>query len=376
MPPQEQPERDTVPFAIAHQRMASQRIGAEKCVDPTAVVRCMGAMQAQDYGQAVWAVGVRTLASSRVEVDQAINDRNILLTWLMRGTIHLVSAEDALWMVQLFGPRLLAAASTRRKQLELDQAVITRTKSLFQEALRGGQPVPRSALMQALTQAGISPQGHRGYHLLWSLALEGFICFGPRQDNEQTFVLLEEWLPTPRNLSREEALAELATRYFTSHGPATLHDFAGWTGLPMAEVRQGHEAIKANLQTEKVAGSTLWWSSSSGLTALAEPPRVCLLPGFDEYLLGYKDRSAVLATEHSSQLCPGANGIFKQMVVVDGQIVGTWKSKPSKTTVEIDVHGFLPVRISHTELERAAAQYCRFLGVSLGAVTLSGKLTA
>ena len=375
MLPPEQPERDTALFATAYQRMASQRLVAEKCADPAAVVRWMGAMQAQDYGQAVWAVGVRTPASSRLEVEQAIADRSIVLTWLMRGTIHFVSAEDAAWMVQLFGPRLLAAASTRRKQLEIDQVVLSHTKSLFHEALRSGQPVPRSALMQALTQAGISPQGQRGYHLLWSLALEGFICFGPRQDNEQTFVLLEEWVPNPRNFSKEEALAELATRYFTSHGPTTLHDFANWTGLPMAEVRQGHEAIKANLLTEKVAGSTLWWSSATSTATSLAPPKVCLLPGFDEYFLGYKDRSAVLATEHLSQICPGANGIFKPMVVVDGQIVGTWKSKPNKNTIAIDAHIFLPVRVSHAELERTAAQYCRFLGAPLGTVTLSEQPT-
>lgn len=367
--PEEQ-EPDKALLTIAHQRIVHQRIGAVKCATLAAAVRWMGALQAQDYGQVLWAIGVRTSGSLRTEVEQAIADRSVVLTWLMRGTIHCVSAEDASWMVQLFGPRLLATASTRRKQLEIDQEVINRTGTLFYEALRGGQIVPRSALMQALAQAGINPQGQRGYHLLWSLALEGLICFGPRQGNEQTFVLLEEWVPNPRNLSKGEALAELATRYFCSQGPATLHDFAGWLGLPMVDARQGHEAIKATLLSEKVAGNDLWRSAATYPAASSAPQRVCLLPGFDEYFLGYKDRKAVLATEHLSQICPGTNGIFKPMIVVDGQIAGTWKVKTSTIAATIDVRMFLPVRVSLTEVETAAAQYCRFQKVPLGAVTL------
>ncbi|MDF7814848.1 winged helix DNA-binding domain-containing protein [Hymenobacter sp. YC55] len=319
----------------------------------------------------MWAVGLRTQASSRLEVEQAIARKSIVLTWLMRGTIHLVSAEDARWMVQLFGPRLLAAASTRRQQLEIDQELLSRVRTLFCGAMQGSQPVPRTELMQLLTQAGISPQGQRGYHLLWSLALEGLICFGPRQDNEQTFVLLEEWLPTLRSLSREEALAELAIRYFTSHGPATLHDFAGWAGLPITEARQGHEAIKGNLLVEKVAGSTQWLSTPTADAAALVPPRVCLLPGFDEYFLGYKDRRAVVATEQLSEICPGGNGIFKPMVVIDGQIVGTWKSTIRKNKMLIKAHLFLPMHVPHAEVEAAAVQYCQFVGVPLEAVILN-----
>ena len=368
----EQPEHDIALAHIAHHRIVSQRIGVEKCADPAAVVCWMGAMQAQDYGQAVWAVGLRTWAPSRLEVEQAITHKSIVLTWLMRGTIHLTPAEDTRWMVQLFGARLLTSASTRRKQLEIDEGILNRTRSLFYEVMRDGQPVARSVLMQVLTQAGIRPQGQRGYHLLWSLALEGLICFGPRQDNEQTFVLVEQWIPNLQSLSKEEALAELATRYFNSHGPATLHDFAGWSGLPLAEVKQGHEAIKGKLLTEKVASSTLWFSAPTGRATPPVPPRICLLPGFDEYFLGYKNRSAVLATEHLIEICPGGNGVFKPMVVVDGQIVGTWKSTISKNKSTVAVRFFLPVRVPFTELEVAAAQYCQFLSVPLEAVTLNG----
>ncbi|WP_375435922.1 winged helix DNA-binding domain-containing protein [uncultured Hymenobacter sp.] len=368
-------EPELAPSAIAQQRLISQRIGTEKGIDPAAVVRWMGAMQAQDYGQVMWAVGLRTQSSSVLEVEQAIAHRSIVITWLMRGTIHLVFAEDAQWMSQLFGPRLLAAAGTRRQQLEIDQALIDRTKTLFCRALRDGQQLTRAAFMQLLEQAGISPKGQRGYHLLWSLALEGLICFGPRRHHEQTFVLLEEWVPNPRSLSKEEAVAELATRYFTSHGPASLHDFAGWTGLPMAEARRGHEAIKAGLLTEKVAGSTQWLSALTSVVAPSGLPRVCLLPGFDEYFLGYKDRSAVLATEHANHICPGGNGIFKPMLVVDGQIVGTWKPKISEGKVAVAAQLFLPAQVPQAAIEAAAVQYCHFLGLPPGTVTLSEDAT-
>ncbi|HEX8427037.1 winged helix DNA-binding domain-containing protein [Hymenobacter sp.] len=354
--------------AIARQRIQNQLVGAEKGADPAAVVRWMGAMQAQDYGQVVWAVGLRTQVPSRLAVEQAVADKTVVLTWLMRGTIHFASAEDTMWLVKLFGPRLLAAAGTRRKQLELDQGVINQSKALFYEALHGGQPLTRSALMQLLEQAGIRTNGQRGYHLLWSLALEGFLCFGPRQATEQTFVLLEEWVPNARNLSREESLAELAARYFTSHGPATLHDFAGWLGLPVAEARQGLEAIHASLSAEKTAGKTLWMPATP---TIASPiARLYLLPGFDEYFLGYKDRSAVVATEYLHKICPRQNGVFKPMVVVDGQIAGTWSRKINKSSIDFTANFFLQTQVTQQEVTEAAEQYCHFWGLPLGSVTL------
>lgn len=352
---------------IARLRLLNQRIAGERCASPAEVVRWMGAMQAQDYGQAIWAVGLRTLAPSLAAVEQAIAARQVVLTWPMRGTLHLVPAEDAAWMLQLLTPRRLKGAEARRKQLGLDLAVIERSKTLLQEALRGGRQLARPALMQLLEQAGISTQGQGGYHLLWHTAQEGLICFGPMQGKQQTFVLLDEWVPTPRQLSADEGMAELARRYFTSHGPATVHDFANWAGLPLGLARQGLEAVRAGLVKVETEGKTYWLAEPVGATEL-ETPDLQLLPGFDEYLLGYQDRGAVLAAAHASKIVPGGNGIFKPMIVVDGQIVGTWQRTLVKSTVNVTANFFGTPLISPELLRRAVGRYCSFQGLPLGVV--------
>ncbi|GAB3846960.1 winged helix DNA-binding domain-containing protein [Hymenobacter terrigena] len=353
------------PPEVARLRLLNQRISGSKCPDPVAVVRWMGALQAQDYGQAVWAVGLRTQVPALAAVEQAITDGQLVLTWPMRGTLHLVPAEDAAWMVQLMAPRVLQGLTARLRQLELDAATIERSKTVFYEALSGGRRLTRASMMQALEQAGISTQGQRGYHLLGHTAQLGHICFGPLLERQQTFVLLNEWVPNARKLDRHDGLAELARRYFRSHGPATVHDFANWAGLTLADARQGLEAAQPALAWEKVADKTYWLAAGESVAAPAAGA-VQLLPGFDEYLLGYKDRQAVLAAEHASKVVPGGNGVFKPMVVVDGQIAGTWKRTLKKGAVDVAVSFFGGEAVPQKALAAAARQYADFHALPLG----------
>jgi hypothetical protein len=359
---------------IARLRLLNHRIIGNKCADPAAVARWMGALQAQDYGQAVWAVGLRTQRPALGAVEQAIINGQLVLTWPMRGTMHLVPAEDAAWMVRLLAPRVLRGLTARLRQLELDQATIERSKTVFYEALRGGQRLTRAGMMLALEQAGISTQGQRGYHLLGHTAQLGHICFGPLLERQQTFVLLDEWVPQARQLAREEALAELAQRYFSSHGPATVHDFANWAGLTLADARQGLEAVQPALVSEKVEDKTYWLAAGETVAA-SNAGTVQLLPGFDEYLLGYKDRQAVLAAEHAAKVVPGGNGVFKPMVVVDGQIVGTWQRTVKKGAVNVAVSIFGGEAVDADALADAARQYAEFLGVPLGVFRLEKGLS-
>ncbi len=358
------------PSAITRQRLLNQRIIGEKCADPAAAVRWLGALQAQDYGQALWAVGLRTQAGSRAAVEQAIASRAIVRTWPMRGTIHFVPAEDAPWMLRLLAARPLAAAARRRAQLALSPATVDRARLLLCEALSGGRCLTRAALLQVLAGAGISPQGQRGYHLLVSLAQEGLLCFGPQQAGQQTFVLLPEWVPQPRELPPAAALAELARRYFTSHGPATLPDFARWAGLLLPAARQGLAASQAALVATELAGVSYWGPAA----AAPGPPAktgVQLLPGFDEYFLGYKDRSAIVAAGQLARICPGGNGVFKPMLVLDGQLVGTWGKQLTKRGLDLVVEFFAPVPKLPPGLAEAAEQFCQFMGLPLGALRVS-----
>jgi Winged helix DNA-binding domain len=286
---------------VAHRRLLNQRIAGERFGRPDEVVRWMGAMQAQDYRQALWAIGLRTTAATLVDVTEAIATRTIVQTWPLRGTLHVVAAENAQWMLELLAPRRLAADKSRQTQLELDGSLLARCEHLVREALQGGGQLTRSGVMRLLEEARISPRGQRGYHILWYLAQIGLICLGPMQDKEQTFVLLDEWVPASRRLSREDALAELAGRYFASHGPATVDDLAGWTGLTRGDARAGLEAAKASLRAERRDAKEYWVAATTPDHAMHDTSGVYLLPGFDEYLLGYKGRGDVLAPAHAQR---------------------------------------------------------------------------
>ena len=211
-------------------RLANQHITGPGFEHPEQALRWMGAIQAQDYAQAVWAIGLRSESATLVDVEQAIAEKKIVRTWPMRGTIHFVPAEDVKWMLQLSAPRMLAGVRGRQAQLGLDPAVLERSRQIFYDALHGGRRLTRAEMLATLERAGIPTQSQRGYHILWYAAQTGLICMGPMHKKAQTFVLLDEWVPGSRDLPREEALGELARRYFSSHGPATLRDFARWAG--------------------------------------------------------------------------------------------------------------------------------------------------
>ncbi|MBC7919852.1 MAG: AlkZ family DNA glycosylase [Ferruginibacter sp.] len=349
---------------IAHYRLLNQRIAGGQFSRPAEVVQWMGAMQAQDYQQVLWAIGLRTNVTRRTDIEQAIAERKIVLTWPMRGTLHFVPAENAKWMLKFLAPRQLAADKLRLKQLELDAKILERCRQLFHHALQGGKRLSRTAMMQLLEAAQINPKGQRGYHILWYVAQEGLVCHGPMQGKEQTFVLLDEWIPDARQLSREDALAELAQCYFASRGPASINDFAGWAGLTLADARAGLESARASL-VSKQGTKEYWLTQCAADHQMPDALGVYLLPGFDEYLLGYKDRRDVLAGEHARKIVPGGNGVFLPTIVIDGQVVGTWKRAFRKNTVEVTLTPFMPLGISKTEIAVAVKRFGDFIDLPL-----------
>ena len=326
-------------------------------------MRWMGALQAQAYGQVVWAIGLRTHAATLAQVEQAIAERRILLTWPLRGTLHVVPAEDARWMLLLSEPRTRRGASRRLAQLDLTETILERCMTLFYDALRGGTRLTRAAMMTIVEEAGISTTGQRGYHILWQAAQRGLICLGPMEGAQQTFVLLDEWVPASRTLSREEAVAELARRYFSSHGPATLRDFAGWAGLTLTEARFGLDAVRADLVSRTIDTSDYWMSRAAADSPVPDAATVVLLPGFDEYVLGYKDRRDVLAPEHAAKIVPGNNGIFLPTLVVAGHIVGTWTRRRTTTALGLTLRPFRHLTAPQESITAAAQRYSAFLGV-------------
>ncbi|MFX3633930.1 MAG: winged helix DNA-binding domain-containing protein [Candidatus Pristimantibacillus sp.] len=353
--------------SIAYRRLLHLHINSGSLDKPEQVVKQLGALQAQDYNQALWAVGLRAQSSTVVDIEQAITDRKIILTWLMRGTIHFVSPEDVRWMLELTASRILAQSNRTLERVGLTQEIIERSKLIIYDALQGNKQISRPFLIELLEQEGISTTNERGYHLLWYLAKSGHICLGPKEGKQQTFVLLDEWVPKAKELSKIEALGKLAERYFTSHGPATVHDFAWWAGITVTDASKGLEVVQSRLVSEKVNDLVYWESEREQKGLNDNYPSVVLLPGFDEYLLGYKDRSMVLRAEYAAKIVPGKNGVFMPIIIIDGQVAGIWKRSIKKTSVDIEFDLFDSQEDRRESILEAADRYCAFMGLPLGA---------
>jgi hypothetical protein len=319
----------------------------------------MGAIQAQDYAMAKWAVGVRVPGATDASVEAALNSGTILRTHVLRPTWHLVAAEDAHWMLTLTGPPIKASQKTRHAELELTPAVLRKTYNLLEKTLRDGNHQTREELNGVFERAKISIEDNRAAHLLMCAELDGLIASGATKQGKPTYALLAERVPKPKRLSKDEALAALAGRYFASHGPATLADFGWWSGLPVGEARNALEMVKPKLLAEAVGEQTYWFAESIS-PAKSRPAH--LLPAYDEFIISYKDRSASLTFEQQKKAVSD-NGIFRPMVVVNGEVIGIWARTVKKNIVQIDAEYFgKPSQAVLNQIEQAAGRFGMFLG--------------
>ncbi len=353
-------------FNIAWQRLCRQQIVTPRFVTPSAVVRWLGALQGQDYTGAKWAIGLRLPGSTDVDIEAAIANKVIVRTWALRGTLHLVAAEDLRWLVTLMAPHVLAGTARRFRELGLDEVTLMRSNMLIAHALQDGVPRSRSDLFAMLEAHGLTTGGQRGIHRLLRASLDGLIYQGVAQRNVPTFIALDETLPNSKTLTRDEAVVELARRYFTSHGPATQQDFVWWSGLPTADARMALDALKPQLSQENVGDQCYWMAATHAMDNAdnATIANVHLLPGFDEYLLGYRHRSAVLDPHYANRIVPGGNGVFYPTIVSNGRVVGTWKRVFKKGSVVISPQPFTGLTATeHTGFNAAAQRYGEFLGM-------------
>ncbi|MEN6454294.1 MAG: winged helix DNA-binding domain-containing protein [Prolixibacteraceae bacterium] len=304
------------------------------------VVSWMGALQGQDYLSSRWAIGVRLPGLTEEKTEEAIREFRIIRSWIMRGTLHLTTAADIRWMLALLGPRLIKAGMPRNRQLELDEETFTKSNNILLQALEGGKQLTRDELIEIYENAGISTTGQRFIHLLQRAALEQLICFGPRRQKQFTFTLLDEAVPPNQPAkNREEALCELAGRYFQSRGPATLNDFVWWSGLSVSDARKGLEAAKPFLRQENFDGQAYYLPDKLP-SALRGPKRSAwLLPAFDEYVIAYRDRSALM-DKHLTKQVISVNGIFYPVIVVNGKVTGLWKRTVQKDKITVEINPF------------------------------------
>lgn len=350
-----------IPPEIFRRRLANQRLTQAHLQTPADVVAWLGAVQAQEYPGGLWALGLRLQSATQDTVDQAFNDGTILRTHVLRPTWHFVTPADIRWLLALTSARVHARITPMYRRLELDAPLLARSEAVIARELQDGRHRTRAELGAALSQAGISTEELRLGHLLIHAELEGLMCSGPRRGKQFTYALLEERAPQAKTLSPDEALAELVRRYYTSHGPATVQDFAWWSSLTVAGARRGLELAAPHLDQALIDGQTYYFGASQA-TAADQSEADFLLPTYDEFLVGYRsfDRARRGGQEVSDQV------LFNSAVLTGERIVGSWRRTFLKGTVAIEIAPFAPLSPEQAAaVATAARRYGAFLGMQV-----------
>lgn len=347
---------------IARRRLAAQHLTRPTLTDAAEVVRRLGAVQSQDYAGAKWAIAMRSRGVTDAGVERAFNEGRIIRTHVLRPTWHFVDPADVRWMLALTAPRIKGAMAYYDRKLELDDALFRRATAAIVGALRDGKHLTRTELARVLERARIDARGQRLGHIMLRPELDGVICSGPRRGKQFTYALLEERVPPARSRDRDEALLELSRRYFTTRGPATPNDFAWWSGLTVADAKRGLEMMGASVEREMIDGQAYWSVPSTMKRWRA--PTAHLLPNYDEFFIGHKDRSAIGVRLASSALVTGGDALTAYVVAVDGQLVGGWKRTVAKGSVVVELR--LLTKLTAAErrsLDAAVRGYGAFLGL-------------
>jgi hypothetical protein len=350
---------------IAHLRLHNQGLSDFRFADPGDVVAQLGAVQAQDYAGAKWALGQRVQNATDAALDQSYNKGEILRTHVLRPTWHFVSPADIRWILELTAPRIHSANAYMYRRLELDNAIFKQSHAALTKALQGGKQLTRTELAAAFKKAGIDADGLRLGYFMMVAELDGLICSGARRGKQFTYSLLEERAPQVNPLKHDEALAELVRRYFTTRGPATLQDFTWWSGLTMADARNGIEMVKNGFVSEVINGQTYWFGKS-WLSAKEKSLIAYLLPNYDEYFIGFRDRSAIGEVARRSNISESSPAFLAPTIILDGQIVGSWKRTIKKDVVVVDLN--LITNLTEAEKQatvEAANRYGLFLGLPI-----------
>lgn len=346
---------------ISDNRLINQRVYTPDIHSVKDLVTWMGAIQAQDFTMAKWAVGIRMKDSTNETIEAAFNKGEIIRTHLLRPTWHLVSSDDIYWMLELTAPKIKSSLSLRRQRLGLSSEVLSKTNAIIEKALSGGFVLTREELAEKFHDANIKTDENRLSHIMFSAELDGLVCSGPLKGDKLTYALLNERVLLKKNLLRDEALAELAIRYFNSHGPATLKDFTWWSGLSVTESRKALDFVKTEFISESLNSETYWFPNSFS-ESIDGKSSVYLLPAYDEFLISYANRIASISQVDNPKAISN-NGIFRPVIVANGQVVGLWKRSIKKEKVIIGTEFFNPPSDEiKRQIAKAAEKYGLFLG--------------
>lgn len=347
---------------ISRFRMHNQQLAETSFEQPEEVVSFFGAIQAQDYSAAKWAVALRSKCLTNSLIDQAFAEGKLLRTRILRPTWHFVTPADIRWMLELTAPSIQKLNANWYRTLGLDKEVFVKADAVISKVLSGGKQLTRSDIARHLKQSniGIDLNNLRLAMIMLHAELDGVVCSGALKGKEHTYALLDERISHPRELTRDVALGELANRYFVSRGPATIKDFVWWSSLSTTEARRGLEIVASQLLHETIGGHDYWFVAPENVKSSIA--RMHLLPNYDEYIVGYTERSAIFDVSYASGLDARHNPLFQPTVVIDGRVEGTWKRTLLKTKVRITAKPFTKLPSSKKEdLTKAVAKYSKFI---------------
>jgi Winged helix DNA-binding domain len=350
------------PVDICGQRLANQHLIRQTVDKPSEIVRLLGAVQAQDYAGAKWGVAQRTRNATDAVIEKELDEGAILRTHVLRPTWHFVAAADIRWMLALTGPRVNRVLASYDPKLGIDEAVIRKSQKILTKALQGGKHLTRAELAQVMKRAGIPTEGtQRLARIVMHAELDGLICSGPRRGKQFTYGLLEERAPPAKELKGDEALSELAKRYLNTRGPATVDDFAWWSGLTKTAAKRGIEAVGSDIEHVIIAGRGHWFPTPVRIKR--KSPFAHLLPNYDEYFIGHKDRSAIQSVLRASGWDGNVSFLGGNILTINGQIVGGWSRVLQGETGTVELK--LLTKLRDEERRAVAAEVKRF-GAFLG----------
>jgi hypothetical protein len=350
-------------MSLVSDRLRNQLLVAADRKSPADVVSWLGAVQAQDFPAAKWGIGVRIPRSHDGDVEQAFNDGLILRTHVLRPTWHFVARSDIGWILPLSAPRVHAANAYYYRQSGLDAKALARSARILQRSLEGGNSLTRAELADCLKRARMPAEGLKLAYLMMHAELDGLVTSGPRRGKQFTYMLLEERAPNARRLGRQEAMIELVRRYFTSHGPATLRDFAWWSGLAAKEAQPAIEAVTPSLHREAVDGR-IYFSGRHHARSSSRGASAFLLPNYDEYLIAYKDREPVVDALRAANMVARANGASPHHLIIGGRLAGSWSRTLHGNSVVIGVDPYHTLSAAEKRAVTNAVEcYGEFLGM-------------
>lgn len=357
------------PLEIVTRRLANQHLTRAKFKTAQEVVECLGAVQAQDYAGARWALAQRMEQTTDAAIERAFGAGKILRTHVLRPTWHFVSPNDIRWLLALTAPRVHSFNALMYRRMELDNALLKKANTLLEKTLREGKQKTRTELETVLGQNGITAKdGFRLSLIMMHAELDGIICSGARRGKQFTYGLLAERAPRAKTLPREEALFELSKRYFATRGPATVQDFAWWSGLALRDARNGMEMVSAEFERVQV-GKQIYLFPSAAPAAQQESPTALLLPNYDEYFIGFKDRRALGERIHTQPAQELNRALAAHIIFINGQVVGGWKRAIEKNLVRVELHLLTALTKSEKRaIEGSARRYAKFIGAPLALV--------